>query len=128
MADYSEDSFGPSWSRVPKSGSTVIPPEDRAAAEKLTEAINRLTAEKIAREDVVNHPTHYTSHPSGVECLEITRHHDFVIGSAIKYLWRAGLKGGSEKELEDLRKARFYIDDRIKTLELEKENVTDGPG
>lgn len=42
--------------------------------------------------DPVNHPPHYTQHPSGVECIDITRHYSCMIGSAIKYLWRAGLK------------------------------------
>ncbi len=42
--------------------------------------------------DPVNSPSHYTSHPSGVECREITRHYSCMIGAAIKYLWRAGLK------------------------------------
>lgn len=71
--------------------------------------------------DNVNHPSHYTSHPSGVECIEITRHYCFDIGNAIKYLWRAGLKKDAsledkEKEIEDLEKAKWYIDDRIKQL------------
>ena len=60
--------------------------------------------------DNVNHPKHYTSHPSGVECIEITEHFNFCIGNAIKYLWRAGLKG---EQVEDLRKARWYIDREI---------------
>ena len=73
-------------------------------------------------EDKVNHPHHYTSHPSGVECIDITEHYDFCIGNAIKYLWRAGLKceGGYtsvEKELEDLKKARWYISRKIINLE-----------
>ena len=74
--------------------------------------------------DNVNHPEWYTSHPSGVECIEITRHHCFTIGNAIKYLWRAGLKKdssleGNAKEVEDLKKAIWYINDRIKQLENE---------
>jgi hypothetical protein len=60
--------------------------------------------------DNVNHPKHYTSHPSGVECIEITEHFNFCIGNAIKYLWRAGLKG---EQVEDLRKARWYVDREI---------------
>lgn len=72
----------------------------------------------------VNHPSHYTTHPSGVECIEITRHYDFCIGNAIKYLWRAGLKSeegytDTQKEVEDLKKAIFYINDKIKMLENE---------
>lgn len=71
--------------------------------------------------DNVNHPEHYTSHPSGVECIEITRHYCFSIGNAIKYLWRAGLKKDAsltdnQKEIEDLKKAIWYINDRIKQL------------
>lgn len=73
------------------------------------------------KEDLVNHPKHYTQHPSGVECIDITRHYCFSIGNAIKYLWRAGLKQDSdltsrEKEIEDLKKAIWYINDRIKQL------------
>lgn len=73
-------------------------------------------------EDAVNHPSHYTSDPSGVECIQITRHRNFNIGNAIKYLWRAGLKqsadkSAQEKQIEDLKKAVFYIQDEIKRLE-----------
>ena len=60
--------------------------------------------------DPVNHPKHYTEHPSGIECIEITEHMNFNLGNAIKYLWRAGLKG---EQIEDLRKARWYIDREI---------------
>ena len=42
-------------------------------------------------ESNVNHPKHYNSHPSGVECIDIVRHYDFNIGNVIKYVWRAGL-------------------------------------
>ena len=57
--------------------------------------------------DSVNHPSHYTSHPSGVECIQVTEHMNFCVGNAVKYLWRAGLKGDV---LEDLKKARHFID------------------
>lgn len=60
--------------------------------------------------DMVNHPPHYTSHPSGVECIQITEHMGFCIGNAVKYLWRADMKG---RAIEDLEKARFYIDREI---------------
>lgn len=65
--------------------------------------------------DAVNHPPHYTSDPSGVECIQITRHRNFNIGNAIKYLWRAGLK--EDAKIQDLRKAIWYIEDEIKRLE-----------
>ena len=72
----------------------------------------------------VNHPKHYNSHPSGVECIDIIRHYCYDIGAAIKYLWRAGLKTEEgmtdrDKEIEDLRKAIWYINDRIRQLQTE---------
>jgi len=60
--------------------------------------------------DPVNHPKHYTSHPSGVECIQITRHMGFNLGNAIKYIWRADEKG---KRIEDLEKAVWYLTDEI---------------
>lgn len=60
--------------------------------------------------DSVNHPEHYTAHPSGIECIEIVKHMGFCIGNAMKYLWRAGLK---ENALEDLEKAKWYIECEI---------------
>lgn len=63
--------------------------------------------------DTVNHPAHYNTQPSGVECIEITEHFNFNIGNAIKYLWRAGLEGDAG---EDLRKARWYVDREISRL------------
>lgn len=71
--------------------------------------------------DNVEHPSHYTSHPSGVECIEVTRHFCFDIGNAIKYLWRAGLKkeqgmSNLDKEIEDCNKAIWYIKDHVKML------------
>jgi hypothetical protein len=69
--------------------------------------------------DNVNHPDHYNSHPSGVECIEITEHMNFCLGNAVKYIWRASLKG---KEVEDLRKARWYISREIARIMNEKRN------
>lgn len=88
---------------------------------KLVPIQDSLEEESDSQNDSVNHPVHYTSHPSGVECIDITRHYCFPIGNAIKYLWRAGLKQDAdktsrEKEIEDLRKAIWYIKDRIKFL------------
>lgn len=70
--------------------------------------------------DVVALPQHYRNHPSGVECITITQHMNFCRGNAIKYVWRAGEKGGKDKEIEDLRKARQYLDIEIKRLESAK--------
>ena len=54
----------------------------------------------------VNHPPHYNGHPSGIECITVVEHFNFNIGNAMKYLWRAGLKGDSK---EDLEKAAWYV-------------------
>lgn len=67
----------------------------------------------------VNHPKHYNQHPAGIECIDIIRHYTCDIANAIKYLWRAGLKpemgkADAEKEIEDLEKALWYIDDFYK--------------
>lgn len=76
---------------------------------------------QIYTPDMVNHPPHYTEHPSGVECIEVTKHYDFCVGNAIKYLWRAGQKKDAnksdvEKEIEDLKKAIWYINCKISIL------------
>jgi hypothetical protein len=76
----------------------------------------------LAAPDMVSHPPHYTSDPSGVECIQITRHRNFNVGNAIKYLWRNGLKEDPDKsarakQIEDLRKTVFYVQDEIKRLE-----------
>jgi hypothetical protein len=86
-----------------------------------------------AHEGLVSHPLHYNSHPSGIECIEIARHYCFSIGNAIKYLWRAGLKqeiGKSDvtKEIEDLKKAKWYIDDRIKQLKADDRDYQQNGG
>lgn len=77
--------------------------------------------DKEQKADSVNHPAHYNSHPSGIECIEIARHHNFNIGNAIKYLWRAGLKSeegmeDADKQVEDLNKAIWYLKDEIKRI------------
>lgn len=75
----------------------------------------------MAKKDNVNHPKHYTSDPSGIECIDITRHRNFNVGNAIKYLWRAGLKIDADKssinkQIEDLEKSVWYIVDEIHRL------------
>ena len=64
--------------------------------------------------DPVNHPPHYTTHPSGVECITVTEHMNFNLGNAVKYIWRAGLK--SEAVITDLEKAAWYVNREIARL------------
>ena len=69
--------------------------------------------------DQVNNPRHYTSHPSGIDCIQITEHMGFNLGNAIKYVWRSDLKNDA---IEDLNKAIWYIQreiDRRKKQELD---------
>lgn len=74
--------------------------------------------------DNVNHPPHYTwlKDKCGIEVIDITRHMDFDLGNVVKYVLRQGLKSeegmsNMEKAIEDLKKARWYLDDKIKQLE-----------
>lgn len=64
--------------------------------------------------DSVNHPKHYTGHPSKIECIQITEYMGFCLGNAVKYIWRAELKNDA---IEDLKKARWYIDREIEKRE-----------
>ena len=62
--------------------------------------------------DPVHSPDHYRSHPSHIECIEVTEHMNFCLGNAVKYIWRADLKHDA---IEDLEKAKWYI-----TREIER--------
>lgn len=73
----------------------------------------------------VNHPPHYNQHPAGIECIDVIEHMTHNIGAAIKYVWRAGLKpldgdassrGLYEGEIQDLRKAIWYIEREIRRV------------
>jgi hypothetical protein len=82
--------------------------------------------------DDVNHPSHYTTHPSGVECIELTRHMPFCIGNAWKYTWRMGLKPYDgldvlESEIKDLKKAIWYLNDHLKLLEKKRNEAVPTP-
>lgn len=90
------------------------------------------------KNDSVNHPKHYNSDPSGIECIQIIRHRNFNIGSAIKYLWRSGLKTTEASkiikdkdkakildEIQDLNKAVWCIIDEIHRLGGKCEVATD---
>jgi len=79
----------------------------------------------IDNHDPVNHPSHYTSSSAKcshcgecIECIDVTRHMSFNLGNAVKYLWRWQYKAG----LEDLKKARWYLEDAINELENKKSN------
>jgi hypothetical protein len=84
-----------------------------------------LCAECISKEtptSPVDHPPHYTAHPSGVEAIQVTEHMNFCLGNAMKYLWRAGLK--NPDAIEDLKKAIWYINREITRIENGKHTST----
>lgn len=71
-------------------------------------------SESEPKPDLVRHPSHYSSHPSGVETIQITKHESFLRGNALKYILRAPYKG---TELQDIEKAIVYLEwerDRLK--------------
>ena len=71
-----------------------------------------MTDRKDVPFDVVERPKHYNVHPSGVECIEVVEHMSYNLGNAVKYIWRNEGKNG----IEDLKKARWYIDREIERL------------
>ncbi len=66
------------------------------------------------KSDPVNHPAHYTSHPSGVETITLTEHMNFCLGNVIKYVLRAEYKGN---KIQDLKKAEWYLRRELDRLE-----------
>ena len=71
------------------------------------QTVNIATNTQRAEVDMVNHPPHYTKHPSGVECIQVTEHMNFNLGNVIKYIWRCDEK--HEVPIQDLEKAEFYL-------------------
>lgn len=81
--------------------------------------------------DPVNNPSHYTSHPSGIEAIQVTEHMNFCIGNAIKYLWRAGLKteegiDARAKQIQDMEKAVWYVKREIERISSNEQRVSEG--
>lgn len=86
-------------------------------------------AAQATQTEKVNHPRHYNTHPSHVECIAIIEHMTFNAGTAVKYLWRAGLKdetGDTDADrLRDLKKALWYVQREIGRLEGTNPTVAD---
>jgi len=78
--------------------------------------------------DLVNHPPHYKNIPAlcncgkAIECIDITRHMNFNLGNAMKYIWRADYKGN---KIQDLQKAIFYLNDEIKREQANRSGCTE---
>lgn len=73
----------------------------------------------FGKPEAVAHPAHYGGDTT-YEVIKVLHawglEGSFCLGNAIKYIARAGKKDAS-KELEDLKKARWYLDEKIKILE-----------
>lgn len=82
------------------------------------ESVRVPAVEDAVEEDVVNHPSHYTQYP--VEVIELTRHMPFDDGNVVKYVARSPFKGN---RLQDLKKARWYLDDAIAEEEKKLEEA-----
>ena len=84
----------------------------REAAKPLSEAVKEWVDSDHSEwaNDSIHKPKHYTEHPSGIECIQVTEHMGFNLGNAIKYIWRCDLKLDA---IEDLKKAKWYIDREI---------------
>lgn len=90
------------------------PDQDNGQAQAQIEGPLAQVSLPLPNNDPINHPAHYTQHPSGVECIAITEYYNFNVGNAIKYLWRAGLK--TDSPLDDLKKAAWYVNREIGRL------------
>ena len=88
----------------------------RDAAKPLSEAVKEWVDSDHSEwaNDSIHKPKHYTEHPSGIECIQVTEHMGFNLGNAIKYIWRCDLK---KDAIEDLKKAKWYIDREISKRE-----------
>lgn len=104
--------YGVSWVRCADRCWKFITPN---ALDWFASDIDELTL-PAAGHDPVDHPSHYTSHPSGIECIQITEHMGFLLGNAMKYIWRADMKRDA---IEDLKKARWYLDREIAKREAQ---------
>lgn len=102
------------WTRI--EGYTIADIESAAATvkrpESITDVARSIEAARVEERDAVNNPKHYTSHASGIECIQITEHMGFNLGNAVKYIWRCDLK--HDAPIQDLEKAIWYIEREIK--------------
>lgn len=93
-----------------------LPSNEKIWTKKVMQVSSEMNQSSATINDPVNHPSHYTWHPSGVEVIQITEHMNFCLGNAIKYILRSEHK---KDQVQDLEKAVWYINReiaRLKTL------------
>lgn len=85
-----------------------------------TKTVTRTESVTDQQKDMANHPSHYNQ--GSIETIDFIedQHFDFHIGTAIRYLCRAGHKWN---EIEDLEKAIWYIQRKIDALKKAKEGI-----
>ena len=108
-------------------------------SEEVCEEINHLAEETIQHDfsypvvalepenlfekenDPVNHPSHYTGHPAGIECIDVIEANTFYnLAAAMKYIWRVSW-GSKDDDIQDLEKAAWYI-----RREIDRRNFYEG--
>lgn len=99
----------PKYSKVPKKKEVAIEPVEQTIDEEVMQTIAEKVTQAIAvpkKEDVINHPSHYTR--GKIEVIDFIEDQQlpYHLGNVIKYIARAGYKGD---KLEDLKKARWYL-------------------
>lgn len=101
----------PKYSKVPKKKEVDVTLANMAAKRKEVDVtlanMVAKTLEEPKKEDVINHPSHYTR--GKIEVIDFIEDQQlpYHLGNVIKYVARAGYKGD---KLEDLKKARWYLD------------------
>lgn len=100
--------------RRPFNVNEIVEEPDNEVETQLTRITKAVGDRRPQDFDEVNHPKHYTTHPSGVECITIIEWMSFNLGNAMKYIWRANEKGAT---IQDLQKARWYLDREIARLQ-----------
>jgi hypothetical protein len=110
--------------RLCKKSSNTCPPIPRDMADSKIKDYLQAGIDELMEVDMVNHPPHYNNHPSGIECIEVTEHMSFNIGSAVKYLWRVDDK---DNPPQDIDKAIWYLNrEKLKRRkDEEKEKIHD---
>lgn len=100
----------PKYSKVPKKKEETV----QTIVEKIAQTIGEPEVKAVPKnEDVINHPSHYTR--GNIEVIDFIEDQQlpYHLGNVIKYIARAGHKGD---KLEDIKKARWYLDRYIKEV------------
>lgn len=114
---------------TPPEVETEVPPSRWHIADVLI-TTGRTPAE--GADPLVDHPAHYNQHPAGIECIDVIAPMIFPVGNAIKHLWRAGLKPGTD-DVQDVEKAIWYLQYHLAQLKnpavvVDGSSLTDGEG